>query len=88
MGRQLPLLERVQLALLEAAALLGAADREPELEQVHAAAHELALELGAWRRNSSYSASVQKPITRSTPARLYQLRSNSTISPRVGRCWM
>ena len=36
--------------------------------------------------NSSYSASVQKPMTRSTPARLYQLRSNSTISPRVGRC--
>ena len=41
---------------------------------------------GAWRRNSSYSVSLQKPITRSTPARLYQLRSNSTISPRVGRC--
>src|SRR5690349_13742464 len=33
-----------------------------------------------------YSASVQKPITRSTPARLYQDRSNSTISPAVGRC--
>jgi hypothetical protein len=40
---------------------------------VHAAAHELALELGVWRRNSSYSASEQKPITRSTPERLYQL---------------
>ena len=36
---------------------------------------------GTVRKNSSYSASVQKPITRSTPARLYQLRSNSTISP-------
>src|SRR6266508_2902117 len=26
-------------------------------------------------------------ITRSTPARLYQLRSNSTISPAAGKCW-
>src|SRR5208283_778622 len=36
-------------------------------------------------RNSMYSLSVQNPITRSTPARLYQLRSNSTISPAAGR---
>ena len=40
---------------------------------------------GQARRNSSYSSSVQKPITRSTPARLYQLRSNRTISPAAGR---
>ena len=40
---------------------------------------------GTARRNSQYSASVQNPITRSTPARLYQERSNSTISPAVGR---
>ena len=40
---------------------------------------------GTIRKNSSYSSSVQKPITRSTPARLYQLRSNSTISPPAGR---
>ena len=39
---------------------------------------------GTWRKNSSTSASVQKPMTRSTPARLYQLRSNRTISPAVG----
>ena len=32
-------------------------------------------------RNSRYSWSVQNPITCSTPARLYQLRSNRTISP-------
>ncbi len=43
---------------------------------------------GTDRKNSSYSASVQKPITRSTPARLYQLRSKSTISPAAGRCAM
>jgi hypothetical protein len=40
---------------------------------------------GAWRMNSKYSSSVQKPITRSTPARLYQDRSNMTISPAAGR---
>ena len=37
-------------------------------------------------RNRRYSGSVQKPITRSTPARLYQDRSSRTISPAVGRC--
>ena len=41
---------------------------------------------GASRMNSSYSSCVQKPITRSTPARLYQDRSNMTISPAAGRC--
>src|SRR6476659_1865692 len=36
--------------------------------------------------NSSYCSLVQKPMTRSTTARLYQDRSNSTISPAVGNC--
>ena len=36
----------------------------------------------------NYQAGVQKPMTRSTPARLYQERSNITISPAVGRCSM
>ena len=36
---------------------------------------------GHWRRNRWYCSSVQKPITRSTPARLYQLRSNRASSP-------
>ena len=40
----------------------------------------------AERMNSSYSRSVQNPITRSTPARLYHERSNRTISPAAGRC--
>ena len=43
---------------------------------------------GTSRKNASYCSSVQKPITFSTPARLYQLRSKSTISPAAGRCWM
>src|SRR3979409_368984 len=33
---------------------------------------------GTERRKSQYSSSLQKPMTRSTPARLYQDRSNST----------
>src|SRR6476660_8993213 len=41
---------------------------------------------GTERKNSSTSSSVQKPMTRSTPARLYQLRSNRTISPPAGKC--
>jgi len=41
---------------------------------------------GQLRRNSWCSGSVQKPITHSTFERLYQLRSNSTISPAAGRC--
>src|ERR1700690_723404 len=36
---------------------------------------------GQERMNSPYSSSVQKPITCSTLARLYQERSKSTISP-------
>ena len=32
------------------------------------------------------NACVQKFITRSTPDRLYQLRSKNTISPYVGKC--
>ncbi len=41
---------------------------------------------GQVRKNSHTSSSVQNPITRSTPARLYQERSNRTISPAAGRC--
>lgn len=40
---------------------------------------------GVCSRNSRYSSSVQKPMTRSTPAWLYQERSKKTISPRAGR---
>ena len=41
---------------------------------------------GHWRRNLAYCTSVQKPMTCSTPARLYHDRSNRTISPAAGRC--
>src|ERR1035437_1086807 len=39
---------------------------------------------GAVRRKSVYSSSVQKPMTCSTPARLYQLRSKRTHSLAAG----
>ncbi len=42
---------------------------------------------GACCMNWVYCSSVEKPMTRSTPARLYQERSNMTISPDVGKCW-
>ena len=41
---------------------------------------------GASRKNRNASSSEQKPITRSTPARLYQLRSKITTSPAAGKC--
>ena len=41
---------------------------------------------GTSSKNWSYCSSVQNPITFSTPARLYQLRSNKTISPPAGKC--
>ena len=40
---------------------------------------------GQDRINSRYSSSEQNRITRSTPARLYQLLSNRTISPAAGK---
>ena len=41
---------------------------------------------GQVRKNSQTSSSVQNPMTRSTPGRLYQERSKRTISPAAGRC--
>jgi len=41
---------------------------------------------GASRMNSRYSAGLQAPITRSTPARSCQERSKNTNSPQHGRC--
>src|ERR1700730_759736 len=47
---------------------------------------------GVSSRNRSVSSGVQNPITGSTPARLYQLRSKITTSPAAGKCgryrWM
>jgi hypothetical protein len=37
-------------------------------------------------KSRSYCSLEQKPITRSTPARLYHERSKRMISPAVGKC--
>ncbi|MNE57866.1 hypothetical protein D3C80_1528560 [compost metagenome] len=41
--------------------------------------------MGAPARNLSLASWLQKPMTRSTPALLYQLRSKMMISPAAGR---
>lgn len=41
---------------------------------------------GTERNDSSYPSSEQKPITRCTPARLHQLRPNSTVSLAACSC--
>ena len=40
---------------------------------------------GTISRNRSVCSGVQKPMTGSTPARLYQLRSKITTSPAAGK---
>ncbi len=44
--------------------------------------------MGTSFKNRLFCSSVQKSITGSTMARLYQLRSKRTISPADGRCWI
>ena len=44
--------------------------------------------IGVMSRKRSVCSGVQKPITGSTPARLYQLRSKITTSPAAGKCDM
>ena len=58
------------------------------LMQDDARVDDVALEPGQVSRNALYWSFVQKPITYSTPARLYQLRSKMTTSPAAGKCWM
>jgi hypothetical protein len=41
--------------------------------------------VGTSRRKVSCSSGVEKPITRSTPARLYQDLLKITVSPQAGR---
>ena len=62
--------------------LLLLADLQPELDQQDAAFDDELLERGQSSRNARTAPCVQKPMTYSTPARLYQLRSKITTSPR------
>ncbi len=78
---ELPAPHRVVHARLEPPLLLLVAHREPVLDEHDPRCARACARSPTGRMNSSYSASVQKPMTRSTPARLYHDRSNRTISP-------
>jgi hypothetical protein len=68
--------------------LLLVADFQPVLDQQQTSVDRIALEQRAALQELLVLVIVQKPITRSTPARLYQLRSKMTISPCAGKFWM
>ena len=88
-GAQLPLPQRILDARLEAPLLLFVADLEPVLEQDDAAVDRCSFSNSGHNfEECSCCSFVQKPITCSTPARLYQLRSKITISPAAGKCSM
>ena len=79
--RQLPALDRIAQAVLESFLLHVLVAAQPIFEEQDSIVDEMPFELRDWLRKSCDWSTVQKPMTRSTPARLYQLRSNSTISP-------
>jgi len=66
--------------------LLVVADREPVLDQLDAGARQHELELRHAAEELLVLLVVSEAHPRSTPARLYQLRSNSTIFPAAGKC--
>ena len=82
---ELPDLAVIFIALLEALGLLIHVDLQPVLDQDDARADDESLDQRRIFQKVSTCSWVAKPITRSTPARLYQLRSNSTTSPAAGR---
>ena len=74
--RQLPLAHRVLEPGLEARLLLGiAARRTSTCAACTPSSTSIRSKIGHWCRNRWYSSAVQKPMTRSTPARLYHERS-------------
>jgi hypothetical protein len=88
MGLSFHCLSGCAFALLEAAALLGAADREPELDQVDAAAHQVALELGRL---------AHELVVLGIGAKAHHALDAGAVVPAaveqhdlagVGRCWM
>ena len=83
---ELPTLDRIVGALLKTDLLLLFATENQYLRTMIPERTSIRSNSGQERRNSRYSASVQNPITFSTPDRLYQLRSKMTISPAAGRC--
>ena len=86
-GRELPPAHRILGPRAEAPLLLDVRDAEPVLAQDDAVLHEHPLEdRRLVQEPVVLDVACRYPITCSTPARLYQERSISTISPAAGRC--
>ncbi len=77
--------QRIADARREASLLLFLTDLEPKLDQYDSAVDDMALYFRAQFEEFWACALVQKPITYSTPTRLYQLRSKITTSPAAGK---
>ena len=87
--RQLPLPQRIVDAGGHAALLLRLPDLQPELDQLDAVVgRSSSRPAGRCRGSPRTRRLLQNPMTCSMPARLYQLRSNTTISPAAGKCAM
>ena len=87
-GAELPLAQRILDAGLEAALLLLVANLQPEFDELNTVATMYSSNSGQTLRKRWCCSFVQNPITYSTPARLYQLRSKITTSPAAGNCCM
>ena len=78
---QFPLTQWIVDAVQEALFLLLFADFQPELYENDTGVGDVLFDRRPSLRNRLYPFSLTKPMTCSTPARLYQLRSKITTSP-------
>ena len=85
---EFPLTERIVDSRLEPAFLLFIADLEPDFNELDAGIDDVLLHFGAELEEALVSFLEQNPMTYSTPARLYQLRSKIRSSPAAGKCCM
>jgi hypothetical protein len=82
---ELPLPQRVVDAREKALLLLLLADLQPEFDENDASVGDVFLDFRTDLRKRPTSLGLINPMTFSTPARLYQLRSKMTISPAAGK---
>src|SRR5208282_6799456 len=86
--RELPDLARVGDARFEPARLLFGAHSSQYFMRIIPDSTIAFSNSGVTSRKRPTCSIEQNSITRSTPARLYQLRSKITISPPAGKCRM
>jgi len=79
---KLPLAERIGFSTIETSRLFVPGNAEVELDQDGPLAHQILLEADHPVHEVLVLLGVQNPKMGSTTARLYQLRSNRTTSPR------